>query len=380
MVICDVQILSYPLCYTHDGEIIDRWREEQEMIEPELNLRNLDIRLKVVGVGGGGGSVLWRLAEDRIPNVDLIAVDAAEKNLSGLGNGGIQTIQIGERLTHGYGTGGKAEIGEKAAESAEDRIRAALAGANLVFITSCFGGGTGTGAAPAVARIAKDMGLLSVAVITTPFQFEGARKRKAAEAALEKMRGQVDALVVIRNDNLLRLSEKKTGMAEAFHLADDVLRRCIRLVSDVVFMTGDINVDFADLKMILRESPSSDAVLGIGESGNGSAADAVRHAVESPLLDRTLAGAKHAILNIVGDEGLTMSAAEEAAEYVRQEAGGDLNLIFGTVCDPAMAGRVKAMLVATGFDEEPSQNPTEQQKQKTPPAVSPIEIPKWMRQ
>ncbi len=318
----------------------------------DFDVRNLDICMKVVGVGGGGGSVLWRLAEDHVSNIELIAVDTAAKNLTGLGRGGIETLQLGERLTHGYGTGGKADVGEKAAEAAEDKIRSALAGADLVFITSSFGGGAGTGATPVVARIAKEMGLLSVAVITTPFRFEGARKRKVAEAALEKMRGEVDALVVVRNDNLLRLTDKKLGMAEAFHLADDVLRQSIRLVSDVVFMTGEINVDFADLKMILRESPSSDTVLGIGESTGGAAEEAVRRAVESPLLDRTLAGARHAILNIIGDESLTMIAAEEAAEYVRQEAGGEINLIFGSVCDPAMAGRVKAMLVATGFGEE----------------------------
>lgn len=315
----------------------------------DLDTKNVEIRMKAVGVGGGGGSVLWRLAEDHVPNIELIAVDSAELNLAGLKKAGMQTIQIGERLTHGYGTGGKAEVGEKAAEAAEAEIRSALTGANLVFITSSFGGGAGTGATPVVARIAKKMGLLSVAVITTPFSFEGARKRKTAEAALEKMRGAVDALIVVRNDNLLRLSEKKLSMAEAFHLADDVLRQGIRLVSDVVFMTGEINVDFADLTMVLRESPSSDAVLGIGESEDGSAAEAVRRAVESPLLSRTLEGAGNAILNIVGDESLTMSAVEEAAEYVRQEAGKEIDIILGSVCNPEMAGRVRAMLVATNF-------------------------------
>lgn len=315
----------------------------------DLDTKNVEIRMKAVGVGGGGGSVLWRLAEDRVPNIELIAVDSAELNLAGLKKAGMQTIQIGERLTHGYGTGGKAEVGEKAAEAAEAEIRSALTGANLVFITSSFGGGVGTGATPVVARIAKKMGLLSVAVITTPFSFEGARKRKTAEAALEKMRGAVDALIVVCNDNLLRLSEKKLSMAEAFHLADDVLRQGIRLVSDVVFMTGEINVDFADLTMVLRESPSSDAVLGIGESDDGSAAEAVRRAVESPLLSRTLEGAGNAILNIIGDESLTMSAVEEAAEYVRQEAGKEIDIILGSVCNPEMAGRVRAMLVATNF-------------------------------
>ncbi len=318
----------------------------------DFDIAHPEIRMKVVGVGGGGGSVLWRLAEDHIPHVDLIAVDTAERNLAELEKGGIQTVQIGERLTHGYGTGGKADVGEKAAEAAEEKIRSALDGANLVYIASSFGGGAGTGATPVVARIAKEMGLLSIAVVTTPFMFEGVRKRKAAETALEKMRGQVDALVVVRNDNLLRLAEKKLSMAEAFHLADDVLRQGIRLVTDMVFTTGEINLDFADLTMVLRESPSSDAVLGIGESETGSAEEAVRRAVESPLLDRTLAGAKHALLNIVGDERLPMTAAADAAEFVSQEAGNEINIIFGTVCDPAMAGRVKAMIVATGFEEE----------------------------
>ncbi len=317
----------------------------------DFDIENPEIRMKVVGVGGGGGSVLWRLAEDHIPHVELIAVDTAERNLAELEKGGIQTVQIGERLTHGYGTGGKADVGEKAAEAAEEKIRSALDGANLVYIASSFGGGAGTGATPVVARIAKAMGLLSIAVVTTPFSFEGIRKRKMAETALEKLRGEVDALIAIRNDNLLRLSEKKLGMAEAFHLADDILRQGIRLVTDMIFTTGEINVDFADLTMVLRDNPSSDAVLGIGENDNGSAADAVRRAVESPLLSRTLKGARNAILNIVGDENLTMSAVNEAAEYVCQEADGEINLIFGSVCDPEMKGRVKAMLIATGFDE-----------------------------
>ena len=224
-----------------------------------------------------------------------------------------------------------------------------------------FGGGVGTGAAPVVARIAKEMGLLSVAIVTKPFMFEGVRKRKAAEAALEKMRGYVDALVVIRNDNLLRLAEKKLSMAEAFHLADDVLRQGIRLVADLACTTDYINVDFADLSMILQASSFSDAVLGIGESENGSAEEAVRRAVESPLLDRTLTRVKHAILDIVGDESLTMKAAEEAAEFVSQKAGGEIDILFGAVCDPAMAGRVKAMLVATGFDEDVSKEAIGQQ-------------------
>ncbi len=322
------------------------------MIEPDLTGESLDIPMKVIGVGGGGGSVLRRLAEERAAAIELIAIDTTSKKLMAeMEQDGVRALQIGESLTHGNGTGGKVEVGERAAEAAADEIREVCQNTELLFIAACLGGGAGTGAAPVVARLAKATGALTIAVVTMPFGFEGRRKTRTAEAALEKMRGEVDALVVIRNDNLLRLGDKKLSLAEAFRLADEVLRQGIRLISDLILMTGVVNVDFADLTTILRESERSDAVLGIGESDNGSAADAVRRAVESPLLDRTLAGAHSAILNIVGDESLTLTGVEEASEYVKQAAGTDLNLIFGSGCDPSMAGHVKAMLVVTGFGE-----------------------------
>ncbi len=318
----------------------------------DREIPNFDILIKVIGLGGGGSSVLCRIAEDSVSNVELIAVDTSEKSLKKVSKAGIRTIQIGEMMTGGLGTGGKAEIGEKAAEAAEEKIRASFDGAQLVFITAGLGGGAGTGAAPVAARLAKETGIPSIAIVTMPFQFEGERKRRTAEAALEKMRGKVDALIVVRNDNLLKLAKSNLKLFEAFQLADDVLRQAILLVSDLIFTTGDINVDFADFKMVLRESDDSDAVLGIGESSGGSAAEAVRRAVESPLLSRTLRGAKNVILNIFGDEQLPLQIVEEAAEYVKQEAGTDVNLILGTVFNPAMKGAVKAMLVATGFSKE----------------------------
>ena len=339
------------------------------MIEPDLTVENLDVRMKVIGVGGGGGSVLCRLAEGRAPDIALIAIDTtAPRLMAEKEPPGIRNIQIGDSLTHGTGTGGKVEVGTRAAEAAESEIRQACQGAVLLFITSCFGGGAGTGAAPVIARLAKETGALVIGIVTMPFRFEGRRKAKTAEAALERMRAAVDALVVIRNDNLLRLGDKKLGLAEAFRLADEVLRQGIQLVSDLILLPGVVNVDFADLTTILRESERSDAVLGIGESDNGSAVDAVRRAVESPLLDRTLAGAHSAILNIVGDESLTLTAVEEAAEYVKQAAGTDLNLIFGSGCDPAMAGHIKAMLVVTGFGEEEELPPGKPEAPANPPS------------
>ena len=332
------------------------------MIEPDLTVENLDVRMKVIGVGGGGGSVLCRLAEGRAPDIALIAIDTtAPRLMAEKEPPGIRNIQIGDSLTHGTGTGGKVEVGTRAAEAAEAEIRQACQGAELLFITSCFGGGAGTGAAPVVARLAKATGALVIGIVTMPFRFEGRRKAKTAGAALERMRAAVDALMVIRNDNLLRLGDKKLGLAEAFRLADEVLRQGIQRVSDLILLPGVVNVDFADLTTILRESERS-------ESDNGSAVDAVRRAVESPLLDRTLAGAHSAILNIVGDESLTLTAVEEASEYVKQAAGTDLNLIFGSGCDPAMAGHIKAMLVVTGFGEEEELPPGKPEAPANPPS------------
>ena len=313
---------------------------------------NQEIRIKVMGVGGGGCHVLHRLMQDHVQNVSLIAVNTDEDTVNVMVKYGATGIQIGEKLTHGNGTGGKVEIGEQAAEEAIGQIEDALKETNLVFLVSCLGGGTGTGATPVVARIAKKLGVLSVGIVTTPFRFEGRRKLRLAEGAIGKMRGQLDALIVINNDNMLKLSkDRKFSIHDAFKAADEVLRQGIRLITDLILRSGVVNIDFADLATVLRSSEKSEAIIGIGESQT-SATDAVRNALASPLLDRSIEGAHDIILNVVGDESLTLSSVEEASEYLRTEARTDVDMIFGSACDSEMAGRIQAMVVAANFADE----------------------------
>lgn len=324
----------------------------------EANMRaSQEIRIKVMGVGGGGCHVLHRLAQDHVQNVGLVAVNTDEDVVNMMAKYGATGIQIGEKLTHGNGAGGKVEIGEQAAEEAAGQIEDALKEANLVFLVSCLGGGTGTGVAPVVARIAKELGVLSIGIVTTPFRFEGRRKLRLAEEAIRKMSGKLDALIVINNDNMLKLSKDKSlSIHDAFRAADEVLRQGIRLITDLILRSGVVNIDFADLATVLRSSEKSEAIIGIGESRT-SATDAVRNALASPLLDRTIEGAHDIILNVVGDESLTLSSVEEASEYLRTEARTDVDMIFGSACDPEMAGRIQAMVVAANFvDKEYGDN------------------------
>ena len=316
-----------------------------------------EIRIKVMGVGGGGCHVLYRLTQDHVQNVGLVAVNTDEDVVTMMAKYGATGIQIGEKLTHGNGAGGKVEIGEQAAEEAAGQIEDALKDADLVFLVSCLGGGTGTGAAPVVARIAKELGVLSIGIVTTPFRFEGRRKLRQAEEAIRKMCGQLDALIVINNDNMLKLSKDKSlSIHDAFRAADEVLRQGIRLITDLILRSGVVNIDFADLATVLRSSEKSEAIIGIGESRT-SATDAVRNALASPLLDRTIEGAHDIILNVVGDESLTLSSVEEASEYLRTAARTDVDMIFGSACDPEMAGRIQAMVVAANFvDKEYGNN------------------------
>ena len=330
-----------------------------DLITEESMGTNQEIRIKVMGVGGGGCHVLHRLTQDHVQNVSLVAVNTDEDTVNLMAKFGATGIQIGEKLTHGNGAGGKVEIGEQAAEEAAGQIEDALKEANLVFLVSCLGGGTGTGGTPVVARIAKELGVLSIGIVTTPFRFEGRRKLRLAEEAIRKMRGQLDALIVINNDNMLKLSKDKSlSIHDAFRAADEVLRQGIRLITDLILRSGVVNIDFADLATVLRSSENSEAIIGIGESRT-SATDAVRNALASPLLDRTIEGAHDIILNVVGDESLTLSSVEEASEYLRTEARTDVDMIFGSACDPEMAGRIQAMVVAANFvDKEYGDNRT----------------------
>ncbi len=314
------------------------------------DIRKAIIRIKVIGVGGGGNSVLLRLAEDRIPGIELIAVNTDMKQLSVLNDAGVDTVQIGDKMTKGRGTGGVAELGERAAKSDIAKLERAIRDADLVFVTAGMGGGVGTGAAPVVAQTIKRLGILSIGVVTAPFSFEGKRKMRIAEDGIESLREYLDALIVVHNDNLMKLPEnKRMSLVDSFKAADGILRQAILCISEVILVTGVVNVDFADVVSIFRQSGSSDALLGIGESRNGSVIEAVQHAIESPLVERALDGARGLILNISGDETLPLFEVNEAMEYVTAHTHPDLNVVFGTIVEPTLSGTVRATLVATDF-------------------------------
>ena len=308
------------------------------------------VRIKVVGVGGGGNSVLLRLSEDKIPGIELIAVNTDAKQLAVLQEAGIEVMQIGERMTRGRGTGGVAEVGAKAAESDLARLEMAIRDADLVFITAGMGGGVGTGAAPVIAKLVQQLGMLSIGVVTVPFSFEGKRKVRTADEGVEALRDYMDALLVVHNDNLMKLTDnKRMTLVDSFKAADSILRQAILCISEVILTTGVINVDFADVVSIFRQSHSSDALLGIGESPTGRVVEAVQRAIESPLVERELNGAQGLVLNISGDQRLSLFDVSEAMDYVTEHTHPDVNIIFGVIQETALGDTVRATLVATDF-------------------------------
>lgn len=315
----------------------------------ETVIKRAVVKIKVFGVGGGGGNVLKRLAEKELTDVELIAVNTDAHALSLLNVENITKIQIGENATGGHGTGGRFDIGENAAKRDAERIKSAIEGADIIFITAGMGGGTGTGAAPVIAEIAKALGVLTVGVVTVPFGFEGNRKQKNANEGISKLRVNIDALVVVQNDNLLQLPENKSlSFVDAFKAVDLVLLQAIQCIAELILTTGFINVDFADVTTIFQQSTSSDAILGIGQSEN-SAVEAVKNALESPLIDRSIDSARGLILNVTGDENLSLDEVNEAADYIFSKTDGEINIIFGIVIDKKMKGNIRAMLIATDF-------------------------------
>ena len=309
------------------------------------------VKIKVFGVGGAGGNVLKRLAEGDLKDVELVAVNTDTHALNLLNLESIKEIQIGGSLTRGHGTGGKVEVGELAAKKDADRLKELITGSDLIFITAGMGGGTGTGAAPVIAEIAKTLGVLTVGVVTMPFGFEGSRKQRIANEGLVKMQANMDALVIVQNDNLMKLPENKSlSFVNAFRAADAVLRQAIRCIAELILTTGFINVDFADVTTIFQQSTSSEAILGIGQS-NISAIKAVQNALESPLLDRSFKGARGMILNITGDNELSLYEVNEAADYILEKTGNEVNMIFGVVIDKKMNGIIQAMIIATDFSD-----------------------------
>ncbi|MBR1858829.1 MAG: cell division protein FtsZ [Selenomonadaceae bacterium] len=307
------------------------------------------VTIKVFGVGGGGNSVLKRIAESNFLNIDLVAVNTDAHALTQMNMGAIKTIQIGEPLTKGRGTGGNVLVGEQAAKNDAARLKNMMLGADMVFITAGMGGGTGTGAAPIIAKLAKELGMLTVGVVTKPFKFEGVRKQRIADEGIIKMQSYMDALITVKNDNLLKLPENKgLSIVDAFHEADSVLRQAIRCIAELILTTGVVNVDFADVTTIFTQSKSSDALLGIGRS-NVSAVKAVQQAIQSPLIDKSLKGARGIIFNITGDENISLHDVNEAANYIFSQTEDDVNIILGTVINPKMKGVVQATIIATDF-------------------------------
>ncbi|HRY90737.1 MAG TPA: cell division protein FtsZ [Candidatus Gracilibacteria bacterium] len=311
--------------------------------------------IKVIGVGGGGCNALNRMIKANLKGIEFIAVNTDAQAL--YHNEAPTKINIGKATTRGLGAGSNPDIGRQAAEESAEEIRQAIEGADMVFITGGMGGGTGTGGAPVIAEIAKEMGILTVAVVTKPFSFEGHRRRQQAEEGLENLRNKVDTLITIPNDKILSIIDKKTPITEAFTVVDDVLRQGVQGIADLITVHGMINVDFADVKTVMENAGS--ALMGIGYgSGENRAVEAAKAAIESPLLELSIDGAKGVLFNITGGNDLSMFEVDEAARIITEAADPEANIIFGAVINDSYTGEVKITVVATGFDDTLRERPT----------------------
>lgn len=303
--------------------------------------------IKVIGVGGAGGNAVNRMVEADIKGVQFIA---ANTDVQALENSNAETkIQLGPKLTRGLGAGSNPEVGQKAAQESEEAIKEALEGADMIFVTAGMGGGTGTGAAPIVANIAKESGALTVGVVTRPFAFEGAKRSRFAADGITELKKDVDTLVLISNSKLLEIVDKKTPMNEAFSVADDVLRQGVQSISDLITSPGFVNLDFADVKTVMSDQGS--ALMGIGTAnGENRITEATKKAISSPLLEVSIDGAKQVLLNITGGPDLSLFEAQDAAQIVSEQATSDVNIIFGTSIDDTLGDQVKVTVIATGVE------------------------------
>jgi cell division protein FtsZ len=318
------------------------------MLDFDTNLDQL-ATIKVIGVGGGGNNAVNRMIEHGVQGVDFIAVntDAQALNLS---KAEIK-MQIGGKLTRGLGAGANPEVGKKAAEESKEQIEEALRGADMVFVTAGMGGGTGTGAAPVIAQIARDLGALTVGVVTRPFSFEGKKRSGQAAGGIASMKEAVDTLIVIPNDRLLEIVDKSTPMLEAFREADNVLRQGVQGISDLIAVPGLINLDFADVKTIMANKGS--ALMGIGvAAGENRAAEAAKKAISSPLLETSIDGAQGVLMNITGGTNLSLYEVQEAADIVASASDQEVNMIFGSVINENLKDEIIVTVIATGFNEE----------------------------
>lgn len=372
------------------------------MLEFEMETEQL-ATIKVIGVGGGGSNAVNRMIENGLQGVDFIALntDAQALKMSQAS----ERLQLGGKLTRGLGAGANPEIGKKAAEESRDQLEEHMKGADMVFITAGMGGGTGTGAAPVIAEIAKDAGALTVGVVTRPFTFEGRKRMNQAAAGIEALKEKVDTLIVIPNDRLLEIVDKNTPMLEAFREADNVLRQGVQGISDLIAVPGLINLDFADVKTIMSEKGS--ALMGIGvATGESRAAEAAKKAISSPLLETSVDGAQGVLMNITGGTNLSLFEVHEAAEIVSSASDEEVNMIFGSVINENLKDEIVVTVIATGFDENtqkamakpgrlskpqpshqketPSRQQQEPSQQEQPPEAEPqeeetLDIPTFLR-
>ena len=305
-------------------------------------------QIKVVGVGGGGVNAVNRMIAEGLRGVEFVAVNTDAQALMLAQSP--KRVRIGDKLTRGLGAGGNPEIGEKAAEESSDELYEVLRGADMVFVTAGMGGGTGTGASPVVARVAKEVGSLTIGVVTRPFTFEGGKRSKSAEAGIAKLKDHVDTLIVIPNDRLLEIVDKRANLQQAFRTADDVLRQGIQGISELITVPGLINLDFADVRAIMSEGGAALMAVGTG-TGDNRAVDAAQLAITSKLLDVTIDGARGILFNVTGGPSMTLYEVNQAAEIIKATAHPDVNLIFGAVIDENMKDDIRITVIATGFDQ-----------------------------
>ena len=307
------------------------------------------VTIKVIGVGGAGNNVVNRMVKSGTQGVEFVAVNTDKQALA-ISNADLK-IQIGEKMTHGQGAGSDPEVGKRSADESRNDISKAIEGADMVFITSGMGGGTGTGAAPVVAELARETGCLTVGVVTKPFKFEGKRRMDQAVEGIKELMGRVDSLLIIPNDRLKYATDQKVTLANAFEIADDVLRQAVTSISDLIKNTGFINLDFADVSCIMKNAGF--AHMGVGHAaGKGKAEEAARMAIESPLMETSIKGAHGVLINITGSEDMGLEDIEAAANLVQEEAHPDANIIFGATFDNEMADEIRVTVIATGFEDK----------------------------
>jgi len=334
---------------------ITNTRHQQLLSDPETDniMLSSAAKIKVIGVGGGGGNAVNRMIASEITGVEFWSLNTDAQAL--LQSSSPKRFQIGQKITKGLGAGGNPAIGQKAAEESRAEIAHALEGADLVFITAGMGGGTGTGAAPVIAEIAKEAGALTVGIVTRPFSFEGRRRLQQAEEGIEALQSRVDTLIIIPNNKLLSVTAEQTPIQEAFRVADDILRQGVQGISDMITIPGLVNVDFADIRAVMADAGSALLGIGIG-SGKSRAREAAMTAISSPLLESSIEGANGVVFNITGGSDLTLHEVNAAAEIIYEVVDPNANIIFGAVIDEKMAGEVRITVIATGFANSP-ENP-----------------------